>query len=221
MQINFSKIIATLAIFFSIVTVTLAQNTTLKKFENNFDGIDYKGRIAVLEKLNPKILSEYDTANYYYLYGKTFYSEGMSDKALGYFMKAREKFKNNNYNDKANEISITVANIKMLSDYPFKDYKYLLEEAIDYAKKTKNSKLLCSAYKQTGNCHIVKEPKKGISYYQLAIDENKKLKDTAFECALLNNIGLGYSEFLNQPKLARKYYQKILPYYLEKKCPMR
>lgn len=217
MQINFSKTVASVVIYFCITMAALAQNPTLKKFEKDFDNLDFTTRIAELQKLNPKTLSAYDCGNYYHLYAKTFYLENKLDKALTYFIKAREKFDANQNDDKANEISITLAEIKHNLEYPFKDYKYLLEDAIDYAKKTNNIKLLCSAYKQTGNCFFLTDTKKAISYYQLAIAENKKVKDTAFECRVLSNIGLGYSEFLNQQKLARKCYQKILPYYLKKK----
>jgi len=215
MKIKISKIRATLVIYFYITIVVLAQNSQLNNFEKNFENFDFEKRRAILKNIRPVSLS--DKAKYNELYATTYYKNNRGDLALSYFMKAIELYKKATNFDKAEELNITVAEIKYLSDYPFKEYNYLLEEVITYAKKTNNTKLLCAALKQTGNCFFNTDTKKAISYYQKAMAENKKVKDTAFECILYNNIGLAYSEYLNQPEKGKKYFNKIMVYYKKKK----
>ena len=216
-MIALKKIILTTVLFFGITVVSLAQNRQLKQFDTVFESLDFNNRIATLKNINPETLSANDKGNYYRLYAQTFYYNGKGDQALHYFMKAIEVYQNSGNLEKANEIKITVAEIKSLSGYAYKDYQSLLEEVIAYAKKTNNTKLLRDTFKLTANCIIKEDTKKAINYYQLAIIENKKLKDTLFESHLLSNIGLADTQYLKQPEVGRKYFKNILPYYQKKK----
>jgi signal transduction histidine kinase len=217
-MIGIKKIILTTVLFFGIAVVSFAQNRQLKQFDTAFESLDFNDRITELKKINPETLSANDKGNYYRLYAQTFYYNGKSDQALRYFMKSIEVYQKSGNLEKANEIKITVVEIKSLSDYyAYKDYQSLLEEVIAYAKKTNNTKLLRDTFKLKANCIIKEDTKKAINYYQLAIIENKKLKDTLFESHLLNNIGLAYNEYLKKPEIARKYFKRVLPYYLKKK----
>lgn len=217
-MIGIKKIILTTVLFFGVTVVSFAQNRQLKQFDTAFESLDFNDRITALKKINPETLSANDKGNYYRLYAQTFYYNGKSDQALRYFMKSIEVYQNSGNLEKANEIKITVVEIKSLSDYyAYKDYQSLLEEVIAYAKKTNNTKLLRDTFKLKANCIIKEDTKKAINYYQLAIIENKKLKDTLFESHLLSNIGLAYNEYLKKPEIARKYFKRVLPYYLKKK----
>jgi|LakMenEpi03Aug12_release.lakeMendotaPanAssembly.Ray.scaffolds.fasta_scaffold02379_21 signal transduction histidine kinase len=217
-MIGIKKIILTTVLFFGIAVVSFAQNRQLKQFDTAFESLDFNDRITALKKINPEALSANDKGNYYRLYAQTFYYNSKGDQALRYFMKSIEVYQKSGNLEKANEIKITVVEIKSLSDYyAYKDYQSLLEEVIAYAKKTNNTKLLRDTFKLKANCIIKEDTKKAINYYQLAIIENKKLKDTLFGSHLLNNIGLAYNEYLKKPEIARKYFKRVLPYYLKKK----
>ncbi len=191
----------------------MAQNKSLKSFESNFENLNFNNRVAFFQSLNPKQLSENDKANYYYLLGKTYYQNGKGNYALEYFMKAKEVYKIQKNYDKIIELNLTIAEIKRLSNYAYKDYKYLLDEAVAYAKEKKNIPLLCTTYKEIGNSLLEKIPVKSIDYYQKAKLENKKVNDSLFEAKLNMNIGLVYAEDLHQFKKARSYYASALQYF--------
>jgi tetratricopeptide (TPR) repeat protein len=151
-MIGIKKIILTTVLFFGITVVSFAQNRQLKQFDTAFESLDFNDRITELKKINPETLSANDKGNYYRLYAQTFYYNGKSDQALRYFMKSIEVYQKSGNLEKANEIKITVVEIKSLSDYySYKDYQSLLEEVIAYAKKTNNTKLLRDTFKLKAN----------------------------------------------------------------------
>jgi tetratricopeptide (TPR) repeat protein len=199
------KIITKTVILFFITVFAIAQNKSLKSVESSFDDLDFNERIAGLKKIKLDQLSTNDQALHYYLYGQTYYENSNGAMGLSCFMKSRELYKTQNSYDKVIEINLLIVEMKRLTDYKYDDYKYLIDEAVAYAIKRKNIPLLCATYKEIGTSLIDTDPLKAIEYYQKAILENKKVKDSLFEARLNTNIGLVYTEELHDYKLARKY----------------
>ncbi|WP_293872279.1 sensor histidine kinase [Flavobacterium sp.] len=217
MKINRVKIVALAVVFFCTTAFSLALNPNLEKFKNSFEKLDFNTRITILKKVTLNTLSDSDKATYYQLYGQTFYLENKGDQAIAYFMKAMELYKKETNYTKATELGLTIAEIKRLSDYKYEDFHYLLDDAVVYAKKTNNTKLLCSIYKEIASNFIKTNPKKAIAYFILAKEESQKEKDSLFAARLDSNIGLVYNEFLHQPKTARIYCTAALHYFQKKK----
>ncbi|MEO5775269.1 MAG: sensor histidine kinase [Flavobacterium sp.] len=213
-SLKFKKIAITV-VFLFITVLAMAQNKSLKSIETNFEDLDFKDRITGLQKINPNQLSNDDKALFYYLYGQSYYANSNGAKALSYFMKAKEAYKLQNDYDKVIEMNLIIVEIKGLTDYKYEDYKPLIDEAIDYATKTNNIPLLCKTYKEIGNNLFDSEPSKAINYYQNAIIESKKIKDSLFEARLNSNIGLVYSEKIHDYKLARKYNTLAYEYFIK------
>nr|MBP6557891.1 hypothetical protein [Flavobacterium sp.] len=130
------------ALFLFSVTVAFAQNKALKEFESKFDKLDYTTRLAELRKFNTKELSVKDQALFEHLSGKTQYLRNSGVGAVEHFVKSRALYLKANDLDKAMELAITIAEQKRFSDYKYKDYKPLLDEAIAYAQKNNKPKLL-------------------------------------------------------------------------------
>lgn len=195
-----------------ITVVAMAQNTTLKKFETEFEKLNYTERISFLEKVKPNQFSEADQGKYYHLYAKTNYLNNHGDKALALFLKAKDCYKKQKNFNKVIEINITIAQIKGLSNYKFEDYKHLLDEAIIYARKENNIPLLCSTLREIGNGIFVEEPEKAINYYLLAKKECQKTKDSVLMAKLDISIAMVYGLNLNQIKTARQYHSEVLKY---------
>lgn len=211
------KIIIKAVILFFITAFTMAQNKSLKIIENNFEKIDFNERMRDLQKIDSQQLSNDDRALFYYLYGQTYYTNSNGAKALSYFMKAKDIYKAQKNYDRVIEINLSIVEMKRLTDYKYEDYKYLIDEAIDYAKEKNNIPLLCNTYKEIAANTIDSDPLKAIDYYQKAILENKKVKDSLFEATINSNIGLIYTEDLHQYKTARKYNALALNYYQKHK----
>ena len=213
-RLNLKTIIKTVILLF-ITVFAVAQNKSLKSIETNFEDLDFKDRITGLQKINPNQLSKDDKALFYYLYGQTYYANSNGAKALSYFMKAKELYKTQKDYDKVIEMNLIIVEIKGLTDYKYEDYKYLIDEAIDYATKKNNIPLLSKTYKEIGNSLFNSDPLKAIDYYKKAILECKKIKDSLFEARLNSNIGLVYSENLHQYKMARKYNSLAYDYFIK------
>ncbi|WP_284653561.1 sensor histidine kinase [Flavobacterium terrisoli] len=190
----------------------MAQSKTLEKFEKDFDKLNYNERISFLTKTNPKQLSEADKGKYFHLYGKTNYLDNQGDEALSLFLKAKESYQKEKNFNKVIEVNITIAQIKWLSKYKYEDYKYLLDEAIVYARRENNIPLLCSTLREIGNSIYQTEPAKAINYYQLAKTECQKTKDSLLIAKLDISIAMVYGLYLNQPKTARIYHANVLKY---------
>lgn len=206
------KIIIHTVVFLFITVLAMAQNKNLKSVETNFDDLNFNDRITGLNKIEPKKLSIGDKALFNYLYGQTYYTNGNGAKALSYFMNAKEIFKAQKNYAKVTEINLIIAEIKWLTGYKYEEYNYLIDEAIAYAEKRNNIPILCNTYKAIGNSLFDSNPLKAIEYYQKALLENKKVNDSLFESNVNSNIGLVYSEKLNNYKLARKYNALVYDY---------
>ena len=215
-RLKLKTIIKTVILLF-ITVFAMAQNKSLKSIETNFEDSNFKDRMTCLQKIESNQLSNDDKALFYYLYGQTYYANNNGAVALSYFMKAKDIYKAQKNYDKVIEINLTIVEIKRLTDYKYKDYKYLIDEAIDYAVKRNNIPLLCKTYKEIGNNLFESDPSKAIDYYQKAILENKKVKDSFFEANVRANIGLVYIEKLHDYKLARKYNALAFDYYQKHK----
>lgn len=199
------KIITKTVILLFITVFAMAQNKSLKRVETTFEDLDFKERITGLQKINLNQLSNDDKALFYLLYGHAYYKNSNGAKALPYFMKAKDIYKTQKNYDKVIDINLIIVEMKGLTDYKYNDYKYLIDEAIDYATKRNNIPLLCKTYKEIGNNLFDSDPLKAIDYYQKAILESKKIKDSLFEARINSNIGLVYTEKIHDFKLARKY----------------
>ena len=218
MQIRLKlKTTAKTVILLFITLFAMAQNKSLKSIETNFEDSNFKDRMTCLQKIESNQLSNDDKALFYYLYGQTYYANNNGAVGLSYFMKAKDIYKAQKNYDKVIEINLTIVEIKRLTDYKYKDYKYLIDEAIEYAIKRNNIPLLCKTYKEIGNNLFNSDPSKAIDYYQKAILENKKVKDSFFEANVRANIGLVYIEKLHDYKLARKYNALAFDYYQKHK----
>lgn len=145
----YSKFTLVVLFFFSTLICT-AQNTALKKFESDFEKLDYPTRLSELKKFTPNELSITDQALFEHLSGKTQYLRNSGAGAVEHFVKARELYLKANDLDKATELAITIAEQKRYSYYKYEDYKELLDEAVEYAKIRKKPKLLSSAYLEVG-----------------------------------------------------------------------
>ncbi|HNP32590.1 MAG TPA: sensor histidine kinase [Flavobacterium sp.] len=200
-----------------ITVFSIAQNKNLKKVESDFEDLDFNQRIMDLQKINPKQLSDNDKGLFNYLYGQAYYKNSNGAKALPYFMKAKEIYKVQKNYDKVIGINLIIVEMKSLTDYKYEDYKDLIDEAVDYATKTNNISLLSETYKEIGNNLFDSDPLKAINYYQKAIDESKKIKDSLFMARANSNIGLVYTEKLHDYKLARKYNKLASAYYQKHK----
>lgn len=207
------KIIIKTVVFLFITVFAMAQNKSLKSIETNFEDLNLKDRMTGLQKITPNQLSNNDKALLNYLYGQTYYENNNGAVALSYFMKAKDLYKAQKNYDKVIEINLIIVEIKRLTDYKYEDYKYLIDEAVDYAIKRKNIPLLCKTYKEIGTNLFDSNPLKAIEYNQKAILESKKIKDSLFEARTNSNIGLVYSEKLYDYKLARKYNDLAYNYF--------
>ncbi|WP_333876793.1 ATP-binding protein [Flavobacterium sp.] len=199
-------------LFFSLIvlseTTSYAQNKELKKFESDFDNLNYNTRIEVLNRINQKELSLSEKALFEHLYGKTHYLNSSGAGAVEHFVKSREIYLQIGDYDKATELSLTLAEQKRLSGYKYEDYKPLLDEAITYAEKTKNPKLLCATYKEIGVSISEIEPFKAIQFYQKGNKIAIKNKEHVFEIKFNGNIGVAYCEHIKDQKKAR-YFQNL------------
>ncbi|QBZ99081.1 tetratricopeptide repeat-containing sensor histidine kinase [Flavobacterium sangjuense] len=211
------KIITKTVVLLFITVFAMGQNKSLKSVETTFEDLDFNERITGLQKINPNQLSNDDKALFYLLYGQTYYKNSNGAKALPYFMKAKDIYKTQKNYDKVIDINLIIVEMKGLTDYKYNDYKYLIDEAVDYATKRNNIPLLCKTYKEIGNNLFDSDPLKAIDYYQKAILENKKVKDSFFEANVRSNIGLVYIEKLHNYKLARKYNALAFDYYQKHK----
>ncbi|MCF6128070.1 sensor histidine kinase [Flavobacterium sp. AS60] len=200
-------------VFLFITVFAMAQNKRLKSIETSFENLDFNERMLGLKKIEPSQLSNNDKALFYYLYGQTYYANSNGAAGLSYFMKANDIYKSQKNYDKVIEVNLIIVEIKRLTDYNYKDYKYLIDEAVDYAIKRNNIPLLCKTYKEIGNNLFDSDPSKAIDYYQKAILENKKVKDSFFEADVRSNIGLVYTEKIHNYKLARKFNALALDFY--------
>lgn len=207
------KHITKAVIFFFITVFAIAQNKSLARIESNFEDLDFNTRIKELQKVDPNQLSIDDKAFINYLYAETYYANSNGAIALSYFMKANDIYKVQKKYDKVIDINLKIVEIKRLTDYKYVDYKYLLDEAIEFATKTNNKGILSKTYKEIGNNLFDSEPLKAKDYYQKALLENKKVNDLEFEADVFGNIGLLYSEKLNNYKLARKHNALAFVYY--------
>ncbi|MFN3969379.1 ATP-binding protein [Flavobacterium sp.] len=193
------------ALFFFSALLTCAQNKALKKFEYEFEKLDYPTRLAELQKFKPNELSIIDQALFEHLSGKTQYLSNSGAGAVEHFVKARELYLKANDLDKAMELAITIAEQKRYTYYKYKDYKPLLDEAIAYAKKNNKSKLLSSAYLEVGSNLKDSLPYEAIRVYLegKAIAEKNKyyIDETIYD----RRIGITYYRTLKKFKLARHY----------------
>jgi signal transduction histidine kinase len=185
--------------------VAFAQNKALKEFESKFDKLDYTTRLAELRKFNTKELSIKDQALFEHLSGKTEYLRNSGVGAVEHFVKSRALYLKANDLDKAMELAITIAEQKRFSDYKYKDYKPLLDEAIAYAQKNNKPKLLSSAYLEVGSNLKDSLPYEAIRVYQVgkAIAEKNKyyIDETIYD----RRIGIAYRKKLEDFKMARYY----------------
>jgi signal transduction histidine kinase len=185
--------------------VAFAQNKVLKKFESEFDKLDYTTRLAELRKFNTKELSIKDQALFEHLSGKTQYLRNSGVGAVEHFVKSRALYLKANDLDKAMELAITIAEQKRFSDYKYKDYKPLLDEAIDYAKKNNKPKLLSSAYLEVGSNLSDSLPYEAIRVFQtgkkIAIKNKYYIDETIYD----RRIGIAYRKKLEDFKMARYY----------------
>lgn len=206
------KIIIQTVVTLFITVTTVAQSSSLKNIEKNFEDLDFPNRISSLHKIEPNMFSNGDKALFNYLEGQTYYTNGNAAKALPYFMSAKEIYKAQKNYDKVTEINLIIAEIKWLTGYKYQEYSYLIDEAIAYAEKRNNIPILCNTYKAIGNSLFDSNPLKAIEYYQKALLENKKVKDSLFESNINSNIGLVYSEKIKDYKQARKYNALVYTY---------
>ncbi len=207
------KFITKTVVFLFITVFAIGQNKSLKSFETNFEDLDFKERMTDLQKIKPKQLSNDDKALFFYLYGQTYYTNSNGAKALPYFMKAKDIYKAQKNYDKVIDINLIIVEIKGLTDYKYEDYKPLIDEAVDYSTKRNNIPILCKTYKEIGNNLFNPDPLKAINYYQKAIFESKKIKDSLFEARVNSNIAAVYTEKIHDYKLARKYNGFAYKYY--------
>ena len=207
------KIITKTVVFLFITVFVMGQNASLKNIEKNYLKLDFNSRKASIQKINLPQLSTSDKAFYYYLYGKIYYDNNDSPTGLSYFMKAHDIYKAQNNYVKVVELNLLAVEIKRLSEYKYKDYKYLIDEAVAYAIKTNNSTLLSKTYKEIGNNLFYYDALQSLAYYQKALLENQKVKDSLFEADVNSNIGLVYIEKLHDYKLAQKYTALSFNYY--------
>ena len=207
------KIITKTVVLLFITVFVMGQNESLKSIETNFLKLDFNSRKESIQKINLAQLSTDDKALYYYLYGQIYYENSDSPTGLSYFMKARDIYKAQKKYAKVVELNLIIVEIKRLAEYKYKDYKYLIDEAVAYAIKTNNSALLSKTYKEIGNNLFYYDGLQSLAYYQKALLENKKVKDSSFEADVNHNIGLVYMEKLHDYKLARKYTLLSLNYF--------
>lgn len=193
------------ALFLFSVAVAYAQNKALKEFESKFDKLDYTTRLAELRKFKPKELSLKDQALFEHLSGKTQYLRNSGVGAVEHFVKARALYLKANDLDKAMELAITIAEQKRFSDYKFKDYKPLLDEAVAYAQKNNKPKLLSSAYLEVGSNLLDSLPYEAIRVFQIgktiAIKNKFYIDETIYD----RRIGIAYRKKLEDFKMARYY----------------
>lgn len=196
---------AMMVLFFFCTIFAISQNSNLKKLESEFDKIDYKTRLTLLNQIKPTELSLKDKALYEHLLGRTHYLHNSGDGAVVHFNKARELYLKAKDYDKVTELSLTLAEQKRLSEYKYSDYKPLLDEAIAYAEKGKNPSLLCATYLEVGKSLQESEPFKAIEFHQKGKEIAIKNKDAIYEIKFNRNIGLVYCEFIKDQMKARHY----------------
>lgn len=185
--------------------VSYAQSRALKEFESKFDKLEYTTRLAELRKLNTKEFSIKDQALYEHLSGKTQYLRNSGVGAVEHFVKARALYLKSNDVDKAMELAITIAEQKRFSNYEYKDYKSLLDEAIAYAIKNNKPKLLSSAYLEVGSNLMDSLPLEAIRVFQVGKRIAKKNKFYIDETIYDRRIGITYRVNLKDFKMARYY----------------
>lgn len=197
-----------MVLFFYGITISVAQNATLKQFESDFGRLNYNTRLSELKKIKLNKLSLKDKALFEHLSGKTYYLNSSGAGAVEHFVKARDLYLKTKDYDKATELSITLAEQKRLTDYKYTDYKYLLDEAIVYAQKANKPSLLCGTYKEIGSSLAETEPLKAIEFHKKGKEIAVKNKEYIYEIKFNGNIGMVYCEFVNDQKKAR-YYQNL------------
>lgn len=202
---TYNKIYLTVAVVIINAVVSYAQSRALKEFESKFDKLEYTTRLAELRKLNTKEFSIKDQALYEHLAGKTQYLRNSGVGAVEHFVKARALYLKSNDLDKAMELAITIAEQKRFSDYEYKDYKSLLDEAIAYAIKNNKPKLLSSAYLEVGSNLMDSLPLEAIRVFQLGKRIAKKNKFYIDETIYDRRIGITYRVNLKDFKMARYY----------------
>lgn len=204
----FSLKILIFVLFFFSATYSYTQNVALKEFEAKFEKLDYSTRLTELSKFNVQKLSTRDYALYEHLSGKTQYLNNSGAGAVEHFVKSRELYLKVNDLDKATELAITIAEQKRLSFYKYNDYKALLDEAVEYAKRKNKPKLLSLAYLEIGSNLKDSLPYKGLRIYQMGKGIAVKNKFYEDVIAYDRRIGITYNDPLKNYKMSR-YYQNL------------
>ena len=194
-----------------------SQNYDFKKIESYIDEYENDSALVFLKQIKSEKLTDFDLGKKNYFLGKAYMQNDNSDSAYIKTLLAKKTFKEiNAFRDVAlcnisilqilshqNEIDLnTRPIIKELQDYAKTNDEYLIKRTIYYN--------LASFYMDENKGQLAKD------YFDKYIEVASQNNDSLYVAYGLMNKGVVFNEYIKNPDSALFYFQKPMPYFLQK-----
>jgi signal transduction histidine kinase len=183
-----------------------------ESLQRTYDNGDPHSVIQAFEKINLNALEACKRPAYQLIAGHAYNAQNEDSKAFKLFLAAKEGFKKCGDIDKAMEINLTLAYKSQ-----FTDENPYLEEYVAYAEKSKRPELMYRALFMTMTVNIDYEEhdqkekpktKKALESFWRAKSLEKLIDEKSKKRAFRENIGVLYSEILQNYDSARYYLEE-------------
>ena len=182
---------------------------------------DIDSIITLSDKFNPDIDKESSEqkAYYYSNLGVIYYQHSLYEEAGIFFNNAQENYALLKDSARSNHMRMNMAAMKELNGN-YKDAVEIYLDVIEYFYNHNDSHQLANAYSNLGVAYEQMElAKKSIEYHKKALDIRLEIKDTINVAYSYNNIGVVFTEIIEDIDSALVYYQKAYEIFSSKTTP--
>ncbi|GAA4277735.1 tetratricopeptide repeat-containing sensor histidine kinase [Aquimarina mytili] len=171
-----------------------------------------------IKKIDTNTLNTYNKGRFHFIQGKILRSKDIHHKAFEEFLTAKRNLELSDSISLIAQINLHIVdllndqkNLKV-SNKPF------LDEYIAYSKKTENSIDVSKAYGKIAASFLnADDSDKAIIYFDKAILEANKAKDTLLSASFLFNKGVVYNTVAKKYDSALYFFKKVLPVFKKHK----
>lgn len=194
------------------MSVSISFSQDFKAVDSLFKNYSYTKSLEKLQAIHPEKLTKEQKANYYFFSAQLNQKLNKSDLSYKDYLLSKKLYNSIDSIEKVQEINLYLAVLVNAQENNRNNAYIYINEYLDYAIRKKDPYKLAKAYKQLGNMSAGIDNKKCLKYYNLAIFNNQKAKDSTLYSDIYKNLGLVYNIVLQKPDSGLYYLNKALKF---------
>lgn len=198
-------------------SILFSQNLILDKAQGFLKDFEIDSASTIINAIDPSIFETYDKGRFHFIKGKLKLLQDTHNKAFEEFLIAKKILKSIDSSLLVSYINLYI--IDLLNDQKNSKIssKPYLDEYIEYAKKSGKPKNLSRAYSKIAVSYLDSDNSRlALAYFDKAIFEAKKAKDTILQTNFMFNKAVVYNTSAKKYDSALYLFKKTLPLFIKR-----